>query len=210
MPLSFSFSTQRHSFDSETAVRTGGAAVLEVVMQQPPGVVITEPLQGFTDQAFVPPPAIDPQASAGRERDFPVPAFLPPAPSPNQRPVLAADAPRLPVVRLADSMPPPAPAPVAQAPSTPLLQALPQAEWAVQIEQLRNDIFGIAMSVSALNDRLDRLDQRVPQAGAGLAALRSEIGTWLENHLSTAVEHCMHRLASRAPSAPATGPLPSS
>lgn len=101
------------------------------------------------------------------------------------------------------TMPPPVPSPLVQAPSTPLLQPQPQPEWAAQIEQLRNDIFSIAMSVSALNDRIDRLDQRAPQAGASLDTLRSEIGTWLENHLGTAVEHCMHRIANRTP----TGPL---
>lgn len=78
-------------------------------------------------------------------------------------------------------------------------------DWAGQIEQLRNDVFGIAMSVSALTDRLDRLEQRTPQNGqsmqAGIATLRGEIEAWLENHLNSAVEHCMHRLASRTPPA---------
>jgi outer membrane murein-binding lipoprotein Lpp len=74
-----------------------------------------------------------------------------------------------------------------------------------QIEQLRNDIFGIAMNVSALNDRLDRLEQRIPSAGqsmqASIATLRGEIETWLESHLSAAVEHCMHQIISRQNSA---------
>lgn len=74
-------------------------------------------------------------------------------------------------------------------------------EWSTQMEQLRNDLFGVAMSVSALNDRLDRLEQRVPVGGtsmqAGLATLRGEIESWLENHLGTAVEHCMQRILSR-------------
>ena len=69
------------------------------------------------------------------------------------------------------------------------------------MEQLRNDVFGIAMSVSALNDRLDRLEQRLPQGGqsvqAGIATLRGEIESWLENHLNGAVEHCLHRIMSR-------------
>lgn len=80
-------------------------------------------------------------------------------------------------------------------------------DWALQMEQLRNDVFGIAMSVSALNDRLDRLEQRLPQSGqtaqAGIATLRGEIEVWLENHLNAAVEHCMHRIATR-PNSPAT------
>lgn len=197
MPLPFSFSTQRHSFDSESAGRTGGPAVIEVVMQQSPGVISTEPLLGTPGNTFSPPSFVETMPSA--ERAAALAALLPPAPSPNQRPVLVADSPRPPVVLVGDSLTMPQPAPLVQAPSTPLLQ--PQPEWAAQMEQLRNDIFGIAMSVSALNDRLDRLDQRgAPQAGTGLAALRSEIESWLENHLNAAVEHCMHRIASRVPS----------
>lgn len=219
MPLAFSFSTQRHSFDSESAGRTGGAAVLEAVMQQPPGVISTEPLLlGTPGNTFAPPSVIDMAPMMGkppvmnvqppgeRERAAVLAAMFPPAPSPNQRPPLAAEPPRPPLMLLADTISMPQPAPVAQAPSTPLLQ--PQPEWAVQMEQLRNDIFGIAMSVSALNDRLDRLDQRgSPQAGASLATLRSEIEVWLENHLSAAVEHCIHRIATRA-SAPAASAVP--
>lgn len=78
-------------------------------------------------------------------------------------------------------------------------------DWAAQIDQLRNDIFGIAMNVSALSDRLDRLEQRLPAAGqsvqAGIATLRGEIETWLESHLNAAVEHCMHKIISRTNSA---------
>lgn len=72
------------------------------------------------------------------------------------------------------------------------------------MEQLRNDVFGIAMNVSALKDRLDRLEQRLPPAGHAaqpeIAILRSEIEHWLENHLNAAVEHCMRRIISRTPS----------
>jgi hypothetical protein len=93
-----------------------------------------------------------------------------------------------------------APPPV-QAPSRSVSQ--PTQEWAVQIEQLRNDIFSIAMNVSALNDRIDRLDTRRAQV-AGLATLRGEIETWLENHLNAAVEQCMHRIISRT-APPASG-----
>ncbi|OYW75384.1 MAG: hypothetical protein B7Z37_13835 [Verrucomicrobia bacterium 12-59-8] len=67
-----------------------------------------------------------------------------------------------------------------------------------QMEQLRNDIFGIAMNASALNDRLDRLEQRIPTAGqSGIATLRGEIEIWLENHLNAAVEHCMNQIINR-------------
>ena len=78
-------------------------------------------------------------------------------------------------------------------------------DWSAQIEQLRNDIFGIAMNVSALNDRLDRMEQRIPQTGqsvqAGIATLRGEIESWLGNHLNAAVEHCMHQIMTRTNSA---------
>lgn len=78
------------------------------------------------------------------------------------------------------------------------------------MEQLRNDVFGIAMNVSALKDRLDRLEQRLPSGGhpaqPEIAVLRGEIEHWLENHLNAAVEHCMHRIISRnsAPISPAS------
>lgn len=201
MPLAFSFSTQRHSFDSETAARTGGAALLDVVMQHAPGLISTEPLPDTPGNTFTPPAA---DFGAPVVKNSALPVFLPPAPSPNQRPMLAPEPSRPPVLLMANTltMPPPVPSPLVQAPSTPLLQPPQQPEWAAQIEQLRNDIFSIAMSVSALNDRIDRLDQRAPQAGASLDTLRSEIGTWLENHLGTAVEHCMHRIANRPPTAP--------
>ncbi len=112
--------------------------------------------------------------------------------------------------------------PMPQAPSAPLLVPLSQSpmDLSAQLDQLRKDIFGIAMSVSAMNDRMDRMDQRPPQAGeaaasAGLATLRSEVESWLETHLNAAVEHCMHRIISRMPAMaaaaappPAPGPVP--
>lgn len=70
-------------------------------------------------------------------------------------------------------------------------------DLSAQLEQLRNDVFGIAMSVSALNDRLDRLEQRAPQGAQlqnAITTMQGQIETWLENHLTSAVEHCMHRL----------------
>lgn len=57
------------------------------------------------------------------------------------------------------------------------------------------------MNVSALSDRLDRLEQRITPASqsmqAGVSTLRAEIETWLEKHLSHAVEHCMHQIIQR-------------
>ena len=84
--------------------------------------------------------------------------------------------------------------PLLQAPSGPGIA--PTQDWSGQIEQLRSDIFSIATNVGAMNDRIDRLDPREAQV-AGLASLRMEIETWLENHPHAAVEHCMHRIMSR-------------
>lgn len=76
-------------------------------------------------------------------------------------------------------------------------------EWSAQIDQLRNDVFGIAMSVSALRDRIDRLEHKVnsedQSTQSSLQKLRGEVEVWLENHLNAAVEHCMQRILSRAP-----------
>ncbi|MEZ5384598.1 MAG: hypothetical protein R3F13_03700 [Prosthecobacter sp.] len=76
-------------------------------------------------------------------------------------------------------------------------------DFSSQLELLRNDVFGIAMSVSALNDRLDRLEQRAPQSAQlqnAITTMQGQIETWLESHLCSAVEHCLHRLTP--PSAP--------
>lgn len=218
MPLPFSFSTQRQSFDGETAVGTSGSAVHEVVMHHPPGHVSTEPLLGTPGNIFTPPPSAGDSVLSARvapEAVPPAPAgpvIPPPAPSPNQRGFQPlADAQRLPAL-VADTLTLPPPQPVPQAPSTPLLAAAPlvQPDWAAQIEQLRNDVFGIAMGVSAMRDRIDRLDQRGTQAAStGLATLRGEIQAWLENYLNAAVEHCMHRIVSRmAPTSTAATAAP--
>lgn len=69
-------------------------------------------------------------------------------------------------------------------------------------EQIRNDVFAIATNVSALSDRLSRLEQqrRPSDATQGmLDTLRSEIQSWLENHLPAVVEHCLHQMLSRNP-----------
>lgn len=194
MPLPFSFSTQRHSPEGHTPDMTGATAASEMIMLQAPGHISTEPLLGTPGNTFSPPVLENTPHSEGRQ----VSNFLPPAPSPNQHLESDAEFSRPPVL-IAETLPL-APPPV-QAPSRPVSQ--PAQDWSVQIEQLRNDIFSIAMNVSALNDRIDRLDTRGVQV-AGLATLRGEIETWLENHLNAAVEHCMHRIISRA-APPASG-----
>ncbi len=192
MPLPLSFSTQRHSPEGHKPDMTGATAASEMIMQQAPGHISTEPLLGTPGNSFSPPVLESvPHVGAEQPRLTPNSNSLPPAPSPNQRSESDAGFARQPVL-VAETLPL-VPPPV-QAPSRALSQ--PGQEWAAQIEQLRNDIFSIAMNVSALNDRIDRLDTRGTQV-AGLATLRGEIETWLENHLNAAVEHCMHRIISR-------------
>ena len=187
MPLPFSFSIQRQGSEAETPAATPEISVAEKMMNHAPGHVITEPLLGTPGNTFSP-PVVD-VAPRGKS-DYPrlMPSPLPPAPSPN--------------LRFGGSQ---ETSGILDHPGLGALNSPASPDWAGQIEQLRNDVFGIAMSVSALTDRLDRLEQRTPQSGqsmqAGIATLRGEIEVWLENHLNSAVEHCMHRLVSRTPSA---------
>ncbi len=203
MPLPFSFSTQRQSSEAETPVGATDVSVAEKLMNYAPAHVSTEPLLGTPGNTFSP-PVLD--AAPRATPDYPqrLSSQFPPAPSPNQRVTGSQDA------------VPPAEFQIAtlQLPGTPMQPSSkavspPGHELAAQIDQLRNDVFGIAMSVSALNDRLDRLEQRPPHGAhsvqAGIATLRGEIETWLENHLNLAVEHCMQRIISRTNS-PVTHP----
>ncbi|MDZ4403993.1 hypothetical protein [Prosthecobacter sp.] len=198
MPLPFSFFTQRQGSEAETPLGTPDISVAEKVMNLAPEHVSTEPLLGTPGNTFTPPVL---GAAPRANPDYPQ---LPPAPSPNQRFTGSlGDVPST-EFQMATLHLPPTPMQPSVKATTPSGQ-----EWAAQIEQLRNDVFGIAMSVSALNDRLDRLEQRTPPGGqsvqAGIATLRGEIETWLENHLNSAVEHCMQRVMSRTNS-PVTHP----
>jgi hypothetical protein len=186
MPLPFSFSTQRHGFDGESSDLSGAKAVSEMVMQQSFGHISTEPLLPPPGNTFSPPLMNGAEAHPLLAADS-----LQPAHSPHQRPAADPELLRIPVL-LADT--PQLFSPLLQAPSRPVIA--PTQDWSGQIEQLRSDIFSIATNVSAMNDRIDRLDPRGAQV-AGLASLRIEIETWLENHLHAAVEHCMHRIMSR-------------
>jgi len=186
MPLPFSFSTQRQSSEAESPVEAIAMAIAEKVMNHAPGHVSTEPLQGIQGSTFTAPTL---EALPRAVPHFPRPAAVnsPKQPfNPEQEAVLPVE------MQVTAAIPPPS-----SQQGTASGHDLP-----AQIDQLRNDIFGIAMNVSAMNDRIDRMEQRLPQAGqsvhAGIATLRGEIETWLENHLNAAVEHCMNQIINRA------------
>jgi len=189
MPLPFSFSTQRQSSEAESPAEAIAMAIAEKVMSHAPGHVSTEPLQGNQGSIFTPPAQ---EALPRAVPHFPRPAAVnsPKLPFKQEQEAL------LPVeMQLTAAVPPP----TSQQPS---VQGTASGhDLPAQIDQLRNDIFGIAMNASALNDRIDRMEQRLPQAGqsaqAGIATLRGEIETWLENHLNAAVEHCMNQIINR-------------
>jgi hypothetical protein len=189
MPLPFSFSTQRQSSEAERPEEPGAMITSEKVMSHAPGQVSTEPLLASLGSAFAA-PALEmvPRAALNHPRQAPVR-------SPQSHFAGEQEA----ILPTEFQMPAQSPPNAPQQPSTK--PAATGNDWSAQIEQLRNDIFGIAMNVSALNDRLDRMEQRIPHAGqsvqAGVATLRGEIETWLESHLNGAVEHCMHQIIGR-------------
>ena len=85
-------------------------------------------------------------------------------------------------------------------------------EVAGQVDQMRNDFFSAATNISALNDRLERLEGRggsAAGASAEVAALRADFESWISQHLETAVEQCMRRVWARASMQPTpTSPTP--
>jgi len=184
MPLPFSFSTQRQNPEGENPMESLAAAAPEKLMNQAPGFISTEPLPG----------------TAGNP--FPLPAAPRPIPVHPRDTHLFAASQSFAAEQETDM----AQTVAASTRPTAARSAAVGADFSAQIDQLRNDIFGIAMNVSALSDRLDRLEQRIPTASqsmqAGVATLRAELETWLEKHLNTAVEHCMHQIIQRSNSAP--------
>lgn len=196
MPLPFSFSAQRQNSESDSAPGAGAVTVSEV-MQMAPSQVSTEPLA-------VPGNGLSPAAHESAQHSAPehprlVSSHLPPAPSPNQRHAGNQAVTASPFSSATLHLPAASYHPAAGA-AVP-----PGHDFGAQIEQMRNDVFGIAMSVSALGDRVDRLEQRVPHGGesaeAGIATLRREIEAWLASHLNAAVEHCMQRFIHCTPAA---------
>jgi hypothetical protein len=186
MPLPFSFSTQRQSSEAESPAEAIALAIAEKMMSHAPAHVSTEPLQGTQGSIFTLPALETVPRSIP---DFPRPAEVNSVALPFRQEQEAVLPPQM---NMTAVVPPPT-----SQQGNVLAHDLP-----AQIDQLRNDIFGIAMNVSAMNDRIDRLEQRLPQAGqsaqAGIATLRGEIETWLENHLNAAVEHCMNQIINRA------------
>ncbi len=88
----------------------------------------------------------------------------------------------------------PAPPPVFELP--PSASEANPTELEKEIEQVRNDLFGAVMGVSALKDRLDGLEQQVaalpPPAPSLDVPTRTEIESWaahwLDQHLGAAME----------------------
>ena len=73
-------------------------------------------------------------------------------------------------------------------------------DLSAQIEQIRNDLFSVATNLSALSDRLERLECRptaAAQPHAEIAALRSDFERWIAHHMEPAVEQCMQRIRER-------------
>ncbi len=198
MPLPFSFSTQRQSSEAESPAESGAMAISEKVMSHAPGHVSTEPLMANLGNTFGA-PVLErlPRATSHQPRQDPLRS--------QQQHFTDDQEVALPTEFQVTTL---QPAPSPQQPASKPVAA--GQDWSAQIEQLRNDIFGIAMNVSALNDRLDRMEQRIPQAGqsahAGIATLRGEIETWLENHLNGAVAHCMNQILGRTTS-PISNPV---
>lgn len=88
-------------------------------------------------------------------------------------------------------------------PATPSETERLLRELSGQVEQLRNDFFSAATTISALSDRVERLEKRQPgadtssNATAEVAALRADFEIWIAQHLETTVEHCMRRVWAR-------------
>lgn len=115
------------------------------------------------------------------------------APPLNKRlspPPLAAIAPE--PVRSVESS---SPSPGVSTPTTVEVDALKQ-EFQTEIEQVKNDLFGAVMGVSALKDRLDGIESQVQQTTAeppfpSRSELETWMSCWLETHLGEALERTL-------------------
>jgi len=73
-----------------------------------------------------------------------------------------------------------------------------------QLEQLRNDFFSAVTTISALSDRIERLEQR--QHGPGtpspeISELRTDVQNWITHHMDAAVEQRMRLIWERCQAA---------
>lgn len=206
MPLPFSFSAQRAALVPEAPIGLDSAYTNPhelVGLFEQPGAAKDPAFATFSFGApgAAPRPAqlIDFQANQ--------PPAAAPSPLPAERPQMQA--PPLngqPYLTLG------------QAPTTHFSAPLPLAvvstetelllrEVAGQVDQMRNDFFSAATNISALNDRLERLESRSgTSAGASseVAALRADFEIWISQHLEAAVEQCMRRVWARASMPPAS------
>lgn len=186
MPLPFSFSAQRQFSGAPVPEGAEGVPATGHALQHPPQQISTEPMDGAFNSGGVAFPPAYASSHGVMPRPRTAPAIPPPAPSPNQR-----------------SMPQEFLTATLQLAKESFQTQQPQIpEVMATNEQIRNDVFAIATNVSALSDRLSRLEQqRGPSAATQgmLDTLRSEIQSWLENHLPAVVEHCLQQLLSRNP-----------
>lgn len=87
------------------------------------------------------------------------------------------------------------PTPGTSAPTTVEVDALKQ-EFQAEIEQVKNDLFGAVMGVSALKDRLDGIESLVQQTTAephfpSRSELETWMSSWLETHLGEVLERTL-------------------
>lgn len=104
----------------------------------------------------------------------------------------------------ADFLPPASPFMAASEPPA-AKSGLEEVREALQeeINQVRNDLFGAVMGVSALKDRLDDLEttttQNLPAPSPPIdrAEIESWISAWLEAHLPAALDRALFRLEDK-------------
>lgn len=204
MPLPFSFSTQRPSASPDSPVNQAGALEPSHGIsseysggsnESPPGGIVLAFAPVFS-AASVFSPAAKPPVSPPAAPPLPAPAISP-------RPVTTPSptGPSTAVMREAS-----------QAPTTGLFAPISATvapdgdetrggELSAQIEQIRNDLFSMATNLSAMSDRLERLESRPSasaQPHAEIAALRSDFERWIAHHMEPAVEQCLHRIRERS------------
>ncbi len=192
MPVPFSFSTQRPTSEADAAFLEDAAVLGDLDVQQQPNGSPFEAKPPTSNAAKAPTPFALRPHGVFQPANFSIQAHVQPAPqspSPTTREIQA----------------------VSLTPTTHLFQpvnlsAAPDVvttdhELTVYIEQLRNDLFSAATNISALSDRLERLESRPATSAAfqtELATLRSDIERWITHHLEAAVEQSMRRIWERS------------